>query len=56
MTSVVDLDADGLTAVVQPGLVNAALGLAAAEEGLWYAPDPASYEFSTLGGSPSIGP
>ena len=51
MTAIVDLDADGLTAVVQPGLVNAALGTAAAEEGLWYAPDPASYEFSTLGGN-----
>jgi glycolate oxidase len=51
MTDVVDLDPASLTATVQPGLVNAALGAAAAEHGLWYAPDPASYEFSTIGGN-----
>jgi glycolate oxidase len=51
MTDVVELDAPSLLATVQPGLVNAELGAAARREGLWYAPDPASYEFSTIGGN-----
>lgn len=51
MDRIVELDAAGLTATVQPGVVNAALGEAAAAEGLWYAPDPASREFSTIGGN-----
>lgn len=51
MTDVVDVDAGSLTATVQPGVLNAALGEAARRAGLWYAPDPASYEFSTIGGN-----
>ncbi len=51
MVDVVELDAPSLLARVQPGLVNARLGEAARAEGLWYAPDPASYEFSTIGGN-----
>jgi glycolate oxidase len=51
MDRIVELDAAGLTATVQPGVVNATLGAAAAAEGLWYAPDPASREFSTIGGN-----
>jgi len=51
MTSLVELDAAGLTATVQAGVINAGLRAAAAEEGLLYAPDPASYEFSTIGGN-----
>lgn len=51
MTSVVDVDTASLTATVEPGLVNAQLRAAVAEHGLWYAPDPASLEFSTIGGN-----
>jgi glycolate oxidase len=51
MTDVVALDAASLTATVQPGLVNAHLGDAARAHGLWYAPDPASHAFSTIGGN-----
>jgi glycolate oxidase len=51
MDRIIELDVDGLSATVQPGVINAALGSAAAAEGLWYAPDPASREFSTLGGN-----
>jgi glycolate oxidase len=51
MTRVVDLDPAALTATVQAGVVNHALRDAAAGEGLLYAPDPASYEFSTIGGN-----
>ncbi|MEV4419539.1 FAD-linked oxidase C-terminal domain-containing protein [Patulibacter sp. NPDC049589] len=51
MTEIVELDAEGLTATVQPGVVNAVLGDAARAAGLFYAPDPASREFSTIGGN-----
>jgi glycolate oxidase len=51
MTDVIAVDDASLTATVQPGVINAALGAAAAAHGLWYAPDPASREFSTIGGN-----
>jgi glycolate oxidase len=51
MTRIIDLDADGLTATVEAGVINARLREAAAAEGLLYAPDPASFEFSTIGGN-----
>jgi glycolate oxidase len=51
MTDVVELDAPSLLATVQPGLVNDQLRAAAAREGLWYAPDPASHESCTIGGN-----
>jgi len=51
MTDVLELDAASLLATVQPGLVNLQLREAAEREGLFYAPDPASYEFSTIGGN-----
>lgn len=51
MTRIVDVDAAALTATVEAGVVNSALREAAAGEGLLYAPDPASYEFSTIGGN-----
>lgn len=51
MTDVVEIDGPSLLATVQPGLVNAQLREAAEREGLFYAPDPASFEFSTIGGN-----
>jgi len=51
MNRILELDRKSLFAVVQPGVINGALKAAAAEQGLWYAPDPASWEFSTLGGN-----
>jgi glycolate oxidase len=51
MNRILEIDRRGLLAVVQPGVINAALKAAAAEQGLWYAPDPASWEFSTIGGN-----
>ena len=47
----VEIDPTTLTATVQPGVVNADLKAAAAEHGLWYPPDPASFTFSTIGGN-----
>ncbi|MGH8828079.1 MAG: FAD-binding oxidoreductase, partial [Jiangellaceae bacterium] len=51
MTVIVSIDADDLYAVVQPGVLNADLGRAVAERGLFYPPDPASKEFCTIGGN-----
>jgi glycolate oxidase len=39
------------TAVVQPGLLNAEVKQAVAEYGLWYPPDPSSYEICSIGGN-----
>lgn len=51
MDRIVEVHADDLYAVVEPGVLNADLRTAAAEHGLHYPPDPASFEFSTLGGN-----
>jgi glycolate oxidase len=51
MDRVVEIDAAAMCAVVQPGVINAALHSAVADHGLWYAPDPASRDFSTIGGN-----
>ncbi|HEU5028726.1 MAG TPA: FAD-linked oxidase C-terminal domain-containing protein [Spirillospora sp.] len=51
MDEIVEIDAAERLAVVQPGVVNDALRLAAAEHGLWYPPDPASSPWSTIGGN-----
>ncbi len=50
MDAVIDVSTANLDATVQAGLINAALG-AAREHNLWYAPDPASWEFSTIAGN-----
>src|SRR5271168_307526 len=39
------------TAVCQPGLFNAEVKEAAAEHGLWYPPDPSSFEICSIGGN-----
>jgi glycolate oxidase len=39
------------TAVVQPGLLNAEVKSRVAEYGLWYPPDPSSYEICSIGGN-----
>ncbi|MBA3851016.1 MAG: FAD-binding protein [Chloroflexi bacterium] len=51
MDRILEIDSENLCAVVQPGVINADLGRAAAEQGLFYAPDPASYEWCTIGGN-----
>jgi glycolate oxidase len=48
---IVEIDPVNRIAVVQPGVVNAVLGRAVAEQGLRYPPDPASWESSTVGGN-----
>jgi glycolate oxidase len=39
------------TAVTQPGLLNAEVKKAVAEYGLWYPPDPSSFEICSIGGN-----
>jgi glycolate oxidase subunit GlcD len=39
------------TAVVQPGLLNSEVKKAVAEHGLWYPPDPSSFEICSIGGN-----
>jgi glycolate oxidase len=51
MDEVVEIDADNLLCVVQPGAVNNDVKAAVAEHGLWYPPDPASAPWSTIGGN-----
>ena len=51
MDQVVEIDAENMIAVVQPGIVNNDLKAIVAEQGLWYPPDPASAPWSTIGGN-----
>jgi len=53
MDRIVEIDVANRVAVVQPGVVNATLRRAVAEQGLFYPPDPSSYEMSTIGGNVS---
>jgi glycolate oxidase len=51
MRRILEIDPVGQTALVQPGVVNQELSLAAASHGLFYAPDPSSQKACTLGGN-----
>jgi len=51
MDRILDIDAANLTAVVQPGVVIAALNAAVAPFGLLYPPDPGTVTTATMGGS-----
>ncbi|OQO90571.1 FAD-binding oxidoreductase [Saccharomonospora piscinae] len=48
---IVDVDPANRLAVVQPGVVTRRLRDAVAEHGLFYPPDPSSYEWCTVGGN-----
>ena len=47
----VEIDVESRVAVVEPGALNAAVKAAAAAHGLWYPPDPASFEICSIGGN-----
>jgi glycolate oxidase len=51
MNTILEVDAANLTAVVQPGVVIAALNAAVAPHGLIYPPDPGTVATATMGGS-----
>ncbi len=47
----IEIDTECRVAVVEPGAFNAEVKAAAAEHGLWYPPDPSSYEICSIGGN-----
>jgi glycolate oxidase len=51
MNQILAIDSGEQIAVVQPGVINATLSAAVAENGLYYPPDPASWDSSTIGGN-----
>ncbi|MCF3104605.1 FAD-binding protein [Streptomyces roseoverticillatus] len=51
MDRILEIDAVDRVAVVEPGVVNAVLSRAVAEQGLYYPPDPSSWEQCTIGGN-----
>ncbi len=53
MNKIVEIDMQNMVAIVQPGVINMDLQRAVEEVGLFYPPDPASQEYSTIGGNVS---
>ena len=51
MDKILSIDAENLTAIVQPGVINLDLQKAVAKKGMMYPPDPASWAVATLGGN-----
>jgi len=51
MRSILEIDPANLTVTTQPGIINAELNRAVGEHGLFYPPDPASFEMCTIGGN-----
>jgi len=53
MNKLLEIDMENMAGVVQPGLINMEFQKAVEEVGLFYPPDPASEQYSTLGGNVS---
>lgn len=51
MNKILEIDMQNMVAIVQPGVINMELQRAVEEVGLFYPPDPASQEYSTIGGN-----
>src|SRR3954447_5977014 len=51
MRTIVEIDVANRFVVTQPGIYNAELSRAVAEHGLFYPPDPSSWEFCSIGGN-----
>jgi len=51
MNAILELDPANRLAVVQPGVINKALRDEAEAQGLFYPPDPASFDWCTIGGN-----
>src|SRR5512139_3949967 len=47
----IEIDPASRVAVVEPGALNVEVKAAAAERGLWYPPDPSSFEMCSIGGN-----
>ncbi len=55
MNRLLEVQPDDLIAVVEPGIINSHLNNALRAYGVWWAPDPASRELSTVGGNIATG-
>ncbi|GAB2616992.1 FAD-linked oxidase C-terminal domain-containing protein [Streptomyces capparidis] len=55
MDRILEIDPVNMIAVVEPGVVNAALARALGDKGLYYPPDPSSWEQCTIGGNIGTG-
>jgi glycolate oxidase len=55
MDRVLEIDPVERIAVVEPGVINAVLSRAVGEHGLYYPPDPSSWEQCTIGGNIGTG-
>jgi glycolate oxidase len=55
MNRIIEIDTDNLMAVAQPCVITGDLARAAAEQGLFYPPDPASIDSCALGGNVAEG-
>ncbi len=55
MDGILEIDPVERIAVVEPGVVNAVLSRAVGEHGLYYPPDPSSWEQCTIGGNIGTG-
>jgi glycolate oxidase len=53
MNKILEIDEKDMVAVVQPGVINAELQKVVEAKGLFYPPDPASMDYSTIGGNVS---
>jgi len=53
MNKILEIDMQNMVAVVQPGVINMELQRAVEAVGLFYPPDPASQDYSTIGGNVS---
>ncbi|MEV4311704.1 FAD-linked oxidase C-terminal domain-containing protein [Actinocrispum sp. NPDC049592] len=53
MKEILEIDPDNRLAVVQPGVVNLEFRGAVEKHGLFYPPDPSSYDWCTIGGNVS---
>ena len=53
MNKILEIDMQNMVAVVQPGVINMDLQRAVEAVGLFYPPDPASQDYSSLGGNVS---
>lgn len=53
MNKILEIDLENLVARVQPGVINSTLQKEVAKFGLFYPPDPASMDYSSLGGNVS---
>ena len=53
MNKILEIDEKDMVAVVQPGVINAHLQKEVEKRGLFYPPDPASMDYSTIGGNVS---